>query len=182
MNPGSVFTHQVAFFVDCGLEPLIASYLVGIVGLVSIVSKIFWGILADRIGREVLFTVGFICSILGILWLILFSQTPASSFPYLYGLFFGLGYATQAALPPLIAADFFEGKTYGGIFGTFIFFIGIGGALGAWFAGFLYDQTGSYLPVFVILIVCALISCLNVWKAAPRKIRRVSGKVELNSG
>ena len=154
----------------------------GIVGLVSIVSKIFWGILADRIGREVLFTVGFICSILGILWLILFSQTPASSFPYLYGLFFGLGYATQAALPPLIAADFFDGKTYGGIFGTFIFFIGIGGALGAWFAGFLYDQTGSYLPVFVILIVCALISCLNVWKAAPRKIRRVSGKVELNSG
>jgi len=154
---------------------------VGIVGLVSIGSKILWGILADRIGREALFTAGFICSILGVLCLILFSQIPASSFPYLYGLFFGLGYASQAALPPLIAADFFEGKAYGGIFGTFIIFIGIGGALGAWFAGFLYDQAGSYLPVFVILIAFAVVSCLSVWKAAPRKIRRMPERVPLNS-
>jgi hypothetical protein len=32
-------------------------------------------------------------------------------------------------------------------------FIGIGGALGVWFAGFLYDQVGSYIPVFIITII-----------------------------
>ena len=52
----SVFTHQVAFFIDHGLEPLFASYLVGIVGIVSIGSKILWGILSDKIRREILFT------------------------------------------------------------------------------------------------------------------------------
>jgi len=169
----SVFAHQVAFFIDCGLNPLFASYLVGIVGIVSIGSKILWGILSDKISREILFTLGSGCSILGVGWLILFSQRPSPSFPYLYGLFFALGYAAHAALTPLIAADFFEGQAYGGIFGTLMFFVGVGGASGAWFAGFLHDQTGSYLLVFILLMVCISISCLNIWKAAPRKIRRV---------
>lgn len=39
----SIFTHQVAFFVDRGLEALFASYIVGIVGIVSIGGKILWG-------------------------------------------------------------------------------------------------------------------------------------------
>jgi cyanate permease len=55
-------------------------------------------------------------------------------------------------------------------------FVGIGGAFGAWFAGFLYDQAGSYLPVFVIMMVCASFSCLAIWWAAPGKIRMVPGK------
>jgi len=55
-------------------------------------------------------------------------------------------------------------------------FVGAGGAFGAWFAGFIYDHMESYLPVFIILIFCALFACFNIWKAAPRKIRRVPGK------
>jgi len=173
----SVFAHQVAFFMDCGLEPLPASYIVGIVGVVSIGSKILWGIMADQRGREMIYTIGITCTLLGLLSLILYSQMPVSSFPYFYALFFGSGYAVQAALPPLIIADFFEGQAYGEIFGTLMVFVGVGGAVGAWFAGFLYDRTGSYLPVFMIMIACAVISCLNVWKASPRKVRSVPGKL-----
>ena len=172
----SVFAHQVAFFMDCGLEALLASYLVGIVGIVSIGSKILWGVLSDKIGREITYTIGITCAILGMLWLILYSQLPSSSFPYFYAIFFGMGYAVQAALPPLITADFFEGQGYGGIFGILMIFVGIGGAFGVWFAGFLYDQIGSYVPVFIITILCAFFSCLSIWWAAPGKIRMVPGR------
>jgi MFS family permease len=172
----SVFTHQVAFFVDRGLDALLASYIVGIVGIVSLGGKILWGTLSDKIGREITYTMGIICCILGMLWLTLFNLLPSSNLPYFYALFFGLGYAVQAALPPLITADFFEGQGYGGIFGILMIFVGIGGAFGVWFAGFLYDQIGSYVPVFIITILCAFFSCLNIWWAAPGKIRRVPGK------
>jgi MFS family permease len=172
----SVFTHQVAFFVDRGLEGLLASYIVGIVGIVSLGGKILWSTLSDKIGREITYTMGNICLILGMLWLILFSLLPSSSLPYLYAIFFGMGYAVQAALPPLITADFFEGQGYGGIFGILMIFVGIGGAFGVWFAGFLYDQIGSYVPVFIVTILCAFFSCLNIWWAAPGKIRMVPGK------
>jgi MFS family permease len=81
-----------------------------------------------------------------------------------------------ATLPAIITADFFEGRGYGGVFGTLMFLMGIGAASGAWLAGFLHDQVGSYVPVFIIMIACALFACLNIWMAAPRKIRNVSGK------
>jgi MFS family permease len=172
----SIFTHQVIFFVDHGLEALLASYIVGIVGVVSISGKIMWGVLSDKIGREVSYTAGIICLLFGMISLILFDLFPSLSLPYFYAFFFGIGYAVQAALPPLIMADFFEGPVYGGIFGWQMMFVGIGGAFGAWFAGFLYDQAGSYLPVFVIMMVCAFFSCLGIWWAAPGKIRMVPGK------
>lgn len=168
----ALFTHQVVFFVDCGLEALLASYLVGMIGIVSLGGKILWGTLSDRIGREITYTMGITCTILGILWLILFNYFSLSALPYLYAFFFGMGYAVHAALPPLITADFFEGRSFGGIFGLQVFFIGIGGAFGAWFAGLLHDRFGSYLPVFIIAILCALSSCLTIWWAGPKKIRR----------
>lgn len=177
----SIFTHQVAFFVDRGLEPLFASYIVGIVGIVSLGSKILWGVLSDRIGREVTYSIGITCSILAMILLIIINFYPSSNLLYLYASFFGMGYAVTSALPPLITADFFEGQAYGSIFGSLMVFVGIGGAFGAWFAGFLYDQVGNYLPVFIILIACSLFSCLSIWWAAPRRIRLVPGKRHIHN-
>jgi MFS family permease len=172
----SIFTHQVAFFVDHGLQPLFASYIVGIVGIVSLGSKILWGVLSDKIGREITYTIGITVYIFGMITLILFSFFPSSGLTYFYSVFLGMGYSVTASLPPLIIADLFEGHAYGGIFGSLMIFVGVGGAFGAWFAGFIYDRTGSYVPVFIIMAVFALLACLNVWQAAPRKIRRVPGK------
>jgi MFS family permease len=172
----SVFVHQVAFFVDHGLEALFASSIVGIVGVVSIGSKIFWGALSDKIGREITYTMGATCFLLALTTLILFSIFSLPTMTYFFPIFFGMGYASTATLPPLITADFFEGRAYGGIFGWLMTFVGIGGAFGAWFAGFLYDQVGSYLPVFIVMIAGAFFSCLSIWWAGPRKIRAVPGK------
>jgi MFS family permease len=172
----SIFAHQVAFFIDRRLEALLASYFVGIVGVVSIGSKILWGVLSDKIGREATYTIGIACSISGIIFLIVFNIFPCSSLPYFYAFFFGMGYAVTAALPPLITADFFEGKAYGGIFGSLMLVVSVGGASGAWFAGFIYDQVGNYLPVFIILIASLFVSGFSTWWAAPRKIRIVPGR------
>ncbi len=172
----SILAHQVAFFVDQGLKTLFASYIVGILGIVSIAGKILWGTLSDKIGREATYTIGITCSMCGIALLILFAFSPSPSIPCFYALFFGLGYAATASLPPLIIADFFSGKNFGTIFGAFWIPNGLGAAGGAWFAGFVYDQVRSYVPVFVIMIACALFACFNIWKAGPRKIRRVPGK------
>ena len=172
----SIFTHQVAFFVDRGLDALFASYIVGMIGIVSLGGKVLWGGLSDKVGREITYTLGIACSILGMLTLILFNFLPFLVLTYFFAFFFGMGYAVTAALPPLVASDFFEGQAYGSIFGTLMTFVGAGGAVGAWFAGFIYDHMESYLSVFIILIFCALFACFNIWKAAPRKIRRVPGK------
>jgi MFS family permease len=172
----SILTHYVAFFDDQGLKLLSISYIIGIMGLVSIGGKVLWGTLSDKIGREVTYTMGITCYVVGMISLIIFNMVHSLTLPYLYAFFFGLGYAMIAVLPPLITADFFAGKAYGSIFGTLMIVNGIASALGAWGAGFIYDQVGSYFPVFIIMIAFALASCLNIWQAAPRKIKMVPGK------
>lgn len=167
----SILTHHVAFLIDQGLEKLTASSIVGILGIVSVGGKILWGVLSDRIGREITYTAGIICLALGISLLIIYEMSPRFFLPYSYAFFFGMGYAATATLSPLIAADFFAGHAYGSIFGTLFILNGIGGALGVWFAGFSYDRIGSYIPSFITMIAFSLFACLSIWLAAPRKIR-----------
>jgi MFS family permease len=172
----SMLTHQVAFFIDHGLKALLASWIAGMIGIVSIGGKIFWGILSDKIGREITYSIGIVCSICGVISLIAYTTFSYSYIPYFYAISFGLGYAVVAALPPLISADFFEGQAYGSIFGTLFMLSNVGGACGTWFTGFFYDQVRTYGPVFIILNLCTLCSAVNIWIAAPRKIRVVPGK------
>jgi MFS family permease len=172
----SILMHQVAFFVDKGLEALSASYIVGMLGVASVGGKILWGSLSDRIGREVTYTLGIFCAVVGILFLVGFHFKPVHPFSYGYAFFFGLGYAVTAALPPIITADFFEGRRYGGIFGTLMILNSVGGAAGNWFAGFMYDLQKDYLLTFVVMTGCVLVTVYTVWRAAPRKIRRVPGQ------
>jgi Na+/melibiose symporter-like transporter len=107
----SILTHHVAFLIDQGLEKLTASSIVGILGIVSVGGKIFWGVLSDRIGREITYTAGIICLALGISLLIIYEISPRFFLPYSYAFFFGMGYAATATLSPLIAADFFVQAT-----------------------------------------------------------------------
>ena len=167
----SILTHHVAFFIDQGMEKMTASSIVGVLGIVSVGGKIFWGVLSDRIGRESTYTAGIICLAFGISLLIFYDMSPRFFLPYSYAFFFGMGYAATATLSPLITADFFAGKSYGSIFGTLFILNGTGAALGAWFAGFLFDSIGSYIPSFIIMIIFSLLACLCILLAAPRKIK-----------
>jgi len=165
----AVLTHHVAFLIDQGMPALSASYIAGMLGVVSIGAKISWGMISDRIGRQVAFTIGMACSIGGILLLIGFAGRPSATVPYLYALCFGLGYAASAALPPLIAADLFHGKAYGTIFGTLMMINNGGGASGAWFAGLIHDRMHTYVPGFVTMILFSLLALVGIWMARPRR-------------
>ena len=165
----SILTHQIAYFIEHGLKASSAATIAGMIGVVSIGAKIFWGALSDRLGREITYTAGMVCSVFGIIFLIAFGSLFLPYAPRLYALFFGLGYAAGAALPPLIVADLFEGKAYGGIFGALMMLNNAGGACGSWFAGFIYDHLHSYRPAFMIMIVCSLCAAVNIWLAASRK-------------
>jgi MFS family permease len=172
----SILTHHVVFFVDKGLEPLRASYLVGMLGIVSMGGKILWGMMSDRKGREETYFVGVFCAVCGLVSLITYHFVAHPVLSYTYAFFFGMGYAVTAVLPAIVTADFFAGRSYGGIFGTIMVLNGLGGALGAWLAGFIHDRLHSYLSVFIIMIACFLAAGYAIWVVAPRKFVVVPGR------
>ena len=172
----TVLAHQVAFFVDRGMDALSASYIAGLVGATSVVAKIFLGTLSDRIGTEATYTLGVSFGVSGVLTLVTFNYVSVEILPYLYGPLFATGYAVTAALPPVITGDFFGGRTYGRIFGTLMIANGLGGGLGIWGAGYIHDQTKNYVPAFLLVIGCFILSAYLIWRAAPLKIKGAGKK------
>ena len=89
-----------------------------------------------------------------------------------------LGYALTSVVGA-IPAEIFQGRHYGGIFGTLMLSAIVGGAVGPWVTGVIYDATGSYTPAFWIAIGLTAVSAAAIWRAAPRKVRAVAGRVHL---
>ncbi len=171
-----IFVHQVAFLVDGGYDRLLAASIVGFTGLLSIGAKIGWGWVSDRVGREVTYTLGLSTLILAVA---LLAATRLAALPwlvYLFSVTFAVGYGVATPLGPAVGADLFAGRRFGSIYGTLGFGNGLGSAAGAWFAGYVFDVTGGYLPAFACAALSSLLSMAALWLAAPRKVRRVPGR------
>jgi MFS family permease len=168
-----LWAHQAAYLVDAGYDKMLAASLVGVAGLLSMPSKIVWGIVCDRVGREMGYTLGAATMLLAIVVLVLVGTVPSVWLVLLFALLFASGYSVYAPVAPSAAADIFAGRSFGAIFGTMNVGMGLGGAAGAWLAGFVFDATGSYLIAFALAAICTLASVVAIWLAAPRKVRRV---------
>ena len=166
-----ILVHSVKFLVDQGIDKMAAALIFAMVGVVSSIFRIFWGWLSDRIGREITFTMGILCACLGVGSLLLFENSKFMPFTYGFFFFFGMGWGVTAPMFMSVSADLFKGRIFGLIYGFVEAGIGIAGALGAWVAGFIFDQTQSYKLAFILTIVVLLVSCAFIWLAAPRKIR-----------
>jgi MFS family permease len=164
-----LLVHQVAYLVDHGASALIGATIVGIVGVSSIAGKAGWGTLSDRAGRELTYTLAFGCVASSVLFLALAGAYPRTALPYVYAILIGVGYAVTAPLTPAIASDLFGGPQFPRIFGILQVFNSIGGALGAWIAGRIFDATGSYALALPIAAAMALLAPALLWLVAPRR-------------
>jgi MFS family permease len=164
-----LLVHQVAFLVDHGVTALLAAAIAGMVGLVSIAGKVMWGMLSDRTSRELAYSLAFSCVIASIATLVLAGRYPASSLPYLYAVFIGLGYAATAPLTPAAASDLFGGPKFSTIFGSLHVANAVGASTGPWLAGRIFDGTGSYAAALGLACGMAIFSAALLWVVAPRR-------------
>jgi cyanate permease len=74
-----------------------------------------------------------------------------------------------------MVGDRFSGRHFGAIVGIGLMGAAAGSALGPWFAGHLYDATGSYTLAFTIAAACGAIAGAAGWRA--RTLRRRSRAV-----
>ena len=166
-------THHVAFAVDAGYSKMYASSVLSLFGIVSAFAS-FAGLISDRIGREVTLTIGTALGVSGIIILMLIRDPSHSWMLYYYTLSLGVG---RGLCSPTIAAaitDIFQGPRVGFIMGAIWFFFSVGGAIGPWLGGWLFELSGNYMAAFSVAIVLFVIGCGAIWLAAPRKVRRVT--------
>ncbi|HYA29000.1 MAG TPA: MFS transporter, partial [Acidobacteriota bacterium] len=161
-----IVTHQIAHVVDVGYAKVFAASIFGLMGVISIGGRVLFGYLADVMNRQMVFTWVQIISAVGIVALLGIHDASMPWLLYTYAVCYGLGQGSRALVLSAISADIFRGKHFGAIFGYFTFSIGLGGAVGAWLGGFLFDLTHSYAAPFWVSLACLIISVFIVWASA----------------
>jgi MFS family permease len=173
----AVQVHQTRYLVEVGFSPSDAAWALGLVSLVGIPGQIALGHLSDRIGREWVWTIG--CLGFAICYATLLLLSQAATFVLLYVMVASqgfLGYSLTSVIGA-IPSEIFEGRSYGSIFGMLMLAAISGGAVGPWLSGALHDATGSYVLAFWIAIACCTVSALAIWRAGPRQVRAVAGRI-----
>jgi predicted MFS family arabinose efflux permease len=134
----------VAYLVDSGIGALRAASVYGLVGMLSIVGMIAAGVLSERIGELRFATFSYASTIFGIAALAVVGWWPSALPIGAFALLFGSMQGSRGPLVAVLSARSFAGGRQSGIYGAVLFGMGIGGALGSWGSGALFDLTGGY--------------------------------------
>ena len=144
----TILMHIVPHVIDVGIASTKAATVIAVLGGVSMAGRLVMGAAADRIGtkRALMISVSFIFAAMcylpwaRTLWMF-----------YGFAVLQGLGHGGFYALISPTVAEFFGTKSHGVLLGSVIFSTTIGGALGPFLAGYLFDVTNTYRVVFLAL-------------------------------
>ena len=173
--------HQVAHLVDAGYDKLLASFVLGLSGMLTSIGSLLGGFISDRIGREWTNTLSAILLTMSIFFLLMITDTSHPWMIYCFSVLFGLGFGFGGPAEGSTIADLFQGRDLTTILGFLEMPVGIGAGIGVWLGGYLYDLTGSYRKAFLFAIFTISVTCLGYWIAAPRKVRRVGHQIRIRS-
>lgn len=143
----TVTVHIVPYSEGIGFSSFYAAMTLTSIGLANVFGRLFGGWTSDQIGVVRGTMIFFMVQSLT-----LFLITTAGSLYILYAisLIFGLAYGGWVMIYPVIVSVFFGNKHSGEILGALGTVAGLGGALGPYFAGYIYDVTGKYDIAFMI--------------------------------
>jgi MFS family permease len=162
----------VAYLVQVGLTPLEAAGAFGTAGLLSVLGMMASGWSSDRFGFRATATASFVSTFLGITFLVLLSFDPARWLVVAFVLLFGISQGARGPIVASITARLFKGPGFATINGTIFACMSIGGAVGSWMSGVLFDMTGGYRASFAFSMVCVLIAVAPFWTPRPLGARR----------
>ncbi|TES89362.1 MAG: MFS transporter [Dehalococcoidia bacterium] len=170
-----VIAHQVKFAEDVGYSSTFAVSIFALYGFSLIGGQLSCGI-SDRIGREVTITFASALMIIALIALVSVKDSSQPWLLYVYAICFGYGGGFFTPTLTAGAADIFHGKHFGAIAGILLTGMGIGGVIGPWLGGYIYDVTGSYTSAFSLCMAAFFLACTAFWIAAPKNAAKLNAR------
>jgi MFS family permease len=151
-----VTVHMPAYLVQCGLSPEVGSWAIAIIGLFNVVGSLAAGWLGSRLPKQYLLaSIYLIRAITTAVFLIIpVTETTA----YIYAAALGLVWLATVPLTAGLVSLFFGARYMGMLYGLAFLSHQVGGFLGVWLGGLVYDMTGSYALIWYLGILLGLAS------------------------
>ena len=160
IGSSAITTQEVSFLTDMHVSDPVAATARGITLGIGAISALASGWLADRLISRYVTILFFFLSMLGMLILI-----PAVSMSQIWPfvIIYGLGIGAGGTLLPIVTRDIFGAGDFSAMFGFVIVLLAVGNSVGAPLAGFMYDATGSYHRVFVIITAIYIVAMIGIY-------------------
>ena len=155
----TIVVHIVPHARDLGLPPAIAAGVLSTIGGVSMLGRFTMGTVNDRIGGKRALIICFVILLCGLIWL---QVSHVAWMLFLFATVYGFAHGGLFTVMSPMVAELFGTGSHGLLFGIVLFSGTLGGALGPLMAGRLFDITGSYRLVFLILTVLAVIGFILI--------------------
>lgn len=137
--------HLIAYCGDVGLSARTGATMLSLLLGCAIVSRQFWGWLADRTGSLITLLI---CSLAQAIAIAAFSLTQDEAGLYFVAAAFGLGFSGLIPTYVFAVREFFPATQASWRVPIQLLFGGTGMAFGGWFAGHLFDEFGFYAFAF----------------------------------
>lgn len=160
----TVLMHIVQHAIDLGIPSAVAAGILSTIGGVSITGRFLMGGASDKIGEKKSLLICLFCLLVSLAWLRIVNTLWMF---YLFAAIYGFAHGGFFSLVSPLIAKLFGTRSHGLLFGIVIFSSTLGGAVGPFLAGYMFDLTGSYKLVFIILTVLAAIAIVLTASLTP---------------
>lgn len=160
MGMFSVVVQLVVFLIDAGFSPLAAATVFGMVGMLSAVSVMSSGFVAERFGFRQTVTASFAGSMSGVLLLLAISAWPSWLLLALFVPVFGLCLGVRGPIISSVCTRAFAGPRVATIYGTIYSTNALGAAVGSLAGGVLHDVTGGYAAAYLFALACLAVAAV----------------------
>jgi len=151
-----IATHLPAYAVDMGLDRAVAANALALIGLFNILGSLLFGWLGDRYRKKYLLSwlYGLRAVVIGGFLVIPLTETTA----LIFGALIGVIWLGTVPLTSGMVGQVFGARYLGTLYGVVFLGHQLGAFLGAWWAGRVFESSGSYDTVWWTAVALGVVA------------------------
>jgi MFS family permease len=157
MSVQACMIHLIPMLTDRGMTPGSAALAASLFGAAGMVGRLGVGYLLDLLPAERIPAIAFSVVAAGIF--LLFAGAPGAS-AYAAAMLIGFGYGSESATIPYLVGRYFGLRSFGEIYSYLFITVPLGGALGSYLMGAVFDGRGSYRLALLFCGVATVVAAL----------------------
>lgn len=151
-----ITAHMPAYLKDIGMPAWVGGWTLAIIGLANAVGSLTSGWLSGRMPKRYILSIIYFGRSLAVIAFILIPASPMTAM--LFGLVMGLFWLSTVPPTSSLVAVMFGTRYLAMLYGFAFFSHQVGGFLGVWLGGILYESTGSYQIVWWLSVALGVAS------------------------
>jgi MFS family permease len=153
-----ITVHLPAYLVDRGITAQTGGWVVAAIGIFNIIGSLSVGWLQNRMPKRYILSAIYSIRAVSVVAFISLPMTPASAI--MFGAVTGLTWLSTVPPTSGLVALMFGTRWFATLFGFAFVSHQVGGFLGVWLGGIVFEKFGSYTPVWWLSVLFGVLSAL----------------------